>query len=262
MPLADVHGTTINFRLDGPERGPVVMFSNSLAADLTMWDAQVPALIAAGYRVFRYDSRGHGQSAAPTGPYSIALLASDAVGLMDALGLEQVHFCGLSMGGMVGQALGAHHGGRLMSLTLSSTSAYMPLREIWDERIETVRKDGLLPLVDATIDRWFTKAGQARLRAEIEKVRRVILNMSVEGYCACCEAIRELDLRDALKAISTRTLVIVGEQDPGTPVSSAEFIHERIASSTLRVIPNAAHFVNVEQADRFNDALLDFLEMR
>jgi 3-oxoadipate enol-lactonase len=242
MPLADVHGTTINFRLDGPERGPVVMFSNSLAADLTMWDAQVPALIAAGYRVFRYDSRGHGQSAAPTGPYSIALLASDAVGLMDALGLEQVHFCGLSMGGMVGQALGAHHGGRLMSLTLSSTSAYMPLREIWDERIETVRKDGLLP--------------------EIEKVRRVILNMSVEGYCACCEAIRELDLRDALKAISTRTLVIVGEQDPGTPVSSAEFIHERIASSTLRVIPNAAHFVNVEQADRFNDALLDFLEMR
>jgi 3-oxoadipate enol-lactonase len=261
MPLIDIHGTMINYRIDGPERGPVVMFSNSLAADLIMWDMQAPALIAAGYRALRYDSRGHGRSASPAGPYTIALLAADAVGLMDALGLEKVHFCGLSMGGMVGQALGASHGDRLLSLTLSSTASYMPLREIWNERIETVRKYGLLPLADATIDRWFTKAGQVRLKAEIEKVRQVMLATSPEGYCACCEAIREMDLREALRAISTRTLVIVGENDPGTPVSAAEFIHGRIASSVLQVIPDAAHFVNMEQADRFNGALLAFLKM-
>ena len=260
MPLAKVNKTTLNYRFDGPEQGPVVMFSNSLASNLQMWDVQVPVLIQAGYRVLRYDSRGHGQSAAPTGPYSMEMLTADTLELMDRLSLKRVHFCGLSMGGMVGQMLGARHGDRLISLALCSTAAHIASREIWDERIKMVRENGMDAVAEATIDRWFTKGGQERLQAEVEKVRRMILDTPVDGFCACCAAIRDIDQRDAIRTISTRTLVVVGEHDPGTPVSAAEFIHERIASSELRVLSDAAHFFNVEQAKTFNNTLLEFIE--
>ena len=259
MPLANINGTIINYQFDGPESGEVIMLSNSLASELTMWKFQAPLLSEAGYRVLRYDCRGHGQSATPPGPYSIGMLTLDALKLMDFLGLEKVHFCGISMGGMIGQMLGACYGDRLYSLILCDTASYMPFPEMWDERIEIVRKSGMAALVDATIDRWFTKAGQERLQKEVEEVRRMILNTSREGYCGCCAAIRDLDLREAVCGISTRTLIIVGEQDQGTPVSAAEFIKERIASSMLRIIPDAAHFVNMEQAGIFNVAILDFL---
>ena len=260
MSLTEVKGTTFHYRFDGPEHGPVVMLSNSLASELTMWDIQVPALVEAGYRVLRYDNRGHGQSAVTVGPYSIEMLAADAVGLMDALGLGKVHFCGLSMGGMVGQMLGTRHGDRLISLSLCAASAHIAPREIWDERIEIVQKNGMDAVADAIIDRWFTKAGQERLQSEVNKVRRMILNTPVDGFCACCAAIRDMDQRETIRVISTRTLVVVGEHDPGTPVSAAELIHERIASSELRVISDAAHFINVEQASVFNNVLLEFIE--
>ena len=259
MPLLDVNGTTLNYRFDGPEKGPVVMLSNSLASDLSMWDLQIPALAEAGYRVLRYDSRGHGRSAVPDGPYSMGLLTADAVGLMDALDLEKAHFCGLSMGGMVGQMFGTQHPERLFSLTLCSTAASMAQPEIWDERIKAARENGMGAMVGATIDRWFTKAGQERLEEEVNKVRRMILNTPVVGFCACSAAIQDMDQRDSIRLIPTRALVMVGEWDPGTPVSAAEFIHERIASSELRVISDAAHFVNVEQASVFNRTLLEFL---
>jgi len=260
MPLANVNGTKLNYCLDGPEQGTVIMFSNSLASALPMWDLQVPPLVAAGYRVLRYDSRGHGQSEVPEGPYSMEMLTDDALGLMDVLGLEKVHFCGLSMGGMVGQMLGARHGDRLISLTLSSTAAHMPSPESWDERIKTVRENGMEAMVDATIDRWFTKAGQERLAGEAEKIRRLILHTQADGFCAACAAIQNMDQRDSIRGISTKTLVIVGEEDPGTPVSAAEFIHRRISSSELKVIPDGAHLVNVEQSEVFNKSLLEFIE--
>ena len=259
MPFVEVNGTTLYFRFDGPEQGSVVMLSNALASDLTMWEFQVPALAEAGYRVLRYDSRGLGHSKVPEGPYSIEMLAADVVGLMDALGLEKVHFCGLSMGGMIGQMLGAQHGDRLISLTLSSTSAHMAPKEIWDERIETVRKGGMAVVVDATIARWFTLAGQARLASSVEKVRRVILNIPVKGFCACCAAIRDMDQRETLRTVSTPTLVMVGKNDSGTPVSAAEQIHQGITSSVLTIIPDAAHFVQMEQSSIFNHALLKFI---
>ena len=260
MPLVDANGIKLNYRLDGPEQGTVVMFSNSLASALSMWDLQVSPLVEAGYRVLRYDSRGHGDSEIPAGPYSMEMLTADALGLMDALGFKKVHFCGLSMGGMVGQMLGTRHGDRLISLTLSSTAAHMPPRESWDERIETVRENGMDAVVDATIDRWFTKPGQERLVSEVEKIRRLILQTSTEGFCAACAAIQNMDQRDSIRGISTRTLVIVGEEDPGTPVSAAEFIHRRIPSSGLKVIPDGAHLVNVEQSKVFNESLLEFIE--
>lgn len=259
MPQATVNGTMLNYRFDGPAGGDVIMFSNSLASDLAMWDPQVPPLSEAGYRVLRYDGRGHGRSAVPPGPYSIEMLASDAIGLADFLGLKKFHFCGLSLGGMVGQMLGALHGGRLISLTLCDTSSFMANREVWEERFKLVRTAGMAGVVAATIDRWFTKAGQARIPDEVEKVRQMILGTPVEGYCGCGAAICELDLRETIRGISTRTLVMVGEQDPGTPVSAAEFIHSRIRSSILRIVPDAAHFVNVEQTGRFNKTLLKFL---
>jgi 3-oxoadipate enol-lactonase len=259
MPSAEANQTTIHYRFDGPQKGPVIMLAHSLASDLSMWEFQVPALVRAGYRVLRYDSRGHGHSAVTEGPYSMELLAADAVGLMDALDLEKVHFCGLSKGGMIGQMLGAKYGDRLISLTLSSTAAYMAPKETWDERIETVRKHGMAVVADATIDRWFTKPGQIHLAAAIEKIRHVILNTPVEGFCACCAAIRDMDQRETIRAVSTRTLVVVGKQDSGTPVSAAQLIHREIASSALKIIPHAAHFVHMEQWSVFNAALLEFI---
>ncbi|MFC1516414.1 3-oxoadipate enol-lactonase [Thermodesulfobacteriota bacterium] len=260
MPLVDVNETTLHYRFDGPEHGPVVMLSNSLASDLSTWDLQIQPLTQAGFRVLRYDSRGHGQSAVPPGPYTMDMLTADAVGLMDAIGLGKIHFCGLSMGGMVGQEFGTRYGDRLISLMLCDTSAYIGPPEIWNERIAAVRENGMAAVVDPTLERWFTRSGRERLPAEVQKVRQSILNTPPEGFCACCAAIRDMDLREAIRAISVRTLVVVGEHDPGTPVPASELIHERIANSALRVIPDAAHFVHVEQADIFNDTLLAFLE--
>jgi 3-oxoadipate enol-lactonase len=259
MPLAQVNGTTLNYRFDGPEQGVVVILSNSLATNLTMWDYQVPTLVKAGYRVLRYDSRGHGQSAVPPGAYSIEMLTSDAIGLMDSLGLDKVHFCGLSMGGMVGQMLGARYGDRLISLVLSSTSANISPRELWDERIESVRKSGMAAVVDSTIERWFTRKGRESLVAEVDRIRKMILSMPVEGYCSCCAAIRDMDLSEVIQTISNRVMIIVGEHDQGTPVATAQSIHEKIALSELRIITGAAHLVSVEQADVFNTTLLEFI---
>jgi len=259
MPLADVNGTRLHYRLDGSEHGPVIMLSNSLGADLTMWDAQIPILVDAGYRVLRYDSRGHGQSVVTKGPYSMEMLTQDAVGLLDRLGLNRVMFCGLSKGGMVGQMLGANFPKRVSALVLSSTSAFMGSPELWDERISTVQASGMDAVVQATVDRWFTRAGQQQMPDVVEKIRRMILNTPVEGFCASCAAIRDMDQRESIRSISASTLIMVGEHDQGTPVSAAEFIHKRIPGSKLHVVQDGAHLINVEKAAEFNQTLLDFL---
>ena len=259
MTSIEANGTTLQYRIEGRHREPVVMFSNSLASNLTMWDKQVPVLLEAGFRVLRYDSRGHGGSAVPEGPYSIQMLTDDAIALVDALGLRKVHFCGLSMGGMVGQRMGAFHADRLLSLTLCSTAAQMPPADMWDDRIAAVRDGGLKPTVDATINRWFTEPGQKRLGEQVNKVRRMILDTPVEGYCASCAAIRDMDQREMIRSITTPTLVMVGEEDPGTPVSASRLIHEGIGPSLLRVFSGAAHFLNIEQSEAFNHSLVEFL---
>jgi 3-oxoadipate enol-lactonase len=260
MPQIQSNGIALNYRWDGPVNGPVVMLSHSLGADLSMWEPQVAPLTTAGYRLLRYDHRGHGGSAAPDGPYTIDQLAADAVGLLDALGLTQVHFCGLSMGGMVGQVLGARHGQRFRTLALCSTSSHMPPPELWNERIQLVGAKGLTAVVDATIDRWFTQPGQQRLPEAIQKIRATYLATPVAGFLGCCAAIRDLDLRETNRAITAPTLILVGEHDQGTPVAHARAINERIAGSRLVVIPDAAHLQNVEQAEIFTETLLAFLE--
>jgi len=259
MPTANVNDTTLHYRFDGPDDAPVILISNSLASNLVMWDHQIDTLVGLGFRVLRYDSRGHGRSGVTSGPYSIESLTEDAVGLLDALGIERASFMGCSKGGMVGQMAGTKHGDRFDRLVLCSTSAYMGGGDVWAARIEAVTNGGMAAVVDATIDRWFTKPGQERIPHDVARVREMILATPPEGFIACAHAIAAMDQRESIRAIDTPTLVVVGEDDPGTPVSAAELIHDRIAGSKLVVLEDSAHFCNVEQAGAFNAALEEFL---
>jgi len=251
---------TLHYRLDGPPEGPVVMLCNSLSSNLTMWDAQLPALCDAGFRVLRYDARGHGASSVARGETHIADLAQDALALLDHLGLPRVHFCGLSLGGMTGQWLGTHHADRLISLALCATAAYMGPADLWNQRIAAVASGGMAAVAEATIARWFTPLSRERLAAEVARVRDGILRTPVAGYSACCAAIRDMDQRESIRAIRLPTAVLVGAEDPSTPVAAAELIHARVEGSTLTVIPATQHFFNVEDPASFNAALLGFLQ--
>lgn len=259
MPQLTLPTVMLNYQLEGDPAASPVMLCNSLSSTLSMWDAQVPALVAAGYRVLRYDARGHGASSVASGPTTIADLAADALALLDHLSLSRVHFCGLSLGGMTGQWLGTHHASRLRSLSLCATAAYMGPAALWDQRIAAVASGGMAAVADATIDRWFTPASQQRLPTEVARIRDAILHTPVAGYSACCAAIRDMDQRDTIAAIDLPTLVLVGADDPSTPVAAAELIHERIRGSRLHVIPDSQHFFNVEEPAQFNAALLGFL---
>jgi 3-oxoadipate enol-lactonase len=259
MPHAKANGIRIYHELSGPVDAPVVMLSNSLGTRLEMWDPQMPAL-AGRYRVLRYDSRGHGRSDAPPGPYSIAMLADDACALLDALGIARVHFCGLSKGGMVGQRLGSHHGDRLSSLVLCATAARLGPPELWDQRIEQSAREGMAALVDGVAERWFTAGYRATPRPEIEQVRAMILATSPQGYGACCAAIRDMDQSEAIRAIRTPTLIVAGADDPATTIDVMRDLHERIPGARFVEIAPAAHLLNIEQADRFNRTLTSFLD--
>jgi 3-oxoadipate enol-lactonase len=254
------NGILMNYELSGRADGPVVAFSHSLASSTIMWEPQLEAL-EPGWRVLRYDTRGHGGSEPVQGPYSFELLADDLVGLLDALSIRKVHFVGLSMGGMIGQALGLHHAGRLLSLALCDTSPASPpeARRAWAERIEQVRAEGLAPQLEPTMQRWFTPDYLKRESPMLDRIRRQFLATPFNGYAGCAQAIMSLDNLDRLGRITTPTQVVVGEQDPGTPVSAARAIQERIAGARLAVIPAARHLPNVEQAGAFNQVLLDFL---
>ena len=256
------NGVELAYRFDGPATGdadvPVLMLSNSLMSNHTMWDPQIDALTA-DFRVLRYDTRGHGASAVPPGPYTMAMLGEDAAALMAALGLERVHFIGLSMGGMIGQYLGAIHPKRLMSLTLCDTACVMPPKTLWDDRIAQARSEGLAVAVEATLARWFTEPFRTPANPVTEKVAEMIRSTDVEGFAGCCAAIRDMDQTGLLASIKVPTRIIVGELDPGTPVAAAEALHAGIAGSELVVIPASAHLCNMECPEPFNRAVLDFL---
>jgi 3-oxoadipate enol-lactonase len=259
MPQIAANGIDIHYELTGPAEAPVVLLSNSLGTRLEMWDPQMPAL-AGRYRVLRYDSRGHGRSDAPTGPYSVAMLGEDALALLDALAIAQVHFCGLSKGGMVGQWLGAHHGDRLVSLTLCATAARLGPAELWNQRIEQSAREGMASLVDGVTERWFTAGYRATAGAEIEQVRAMILATPPQGYGACCAAIRDMDQSEAVRSIRTPTLIVAGADDPATTIDVMRDLHERILGSRFVEISQAAHLLNIEQAERFNETLTGFLD--
>jgi len=252
---------TTHYELSGPKDAPVVMLSHSLGSDLHMWDPQMAAL-EARWRVLRYDTRGHGGSDAPEGAYTLGQLVGDAASLLDALAIAKVHFVGLSMGGMIAQGFALSHPERLDRLALCDTSAFMPsgAQPIIQERIDTARKEGLAALVDSTLARWFTADYLRRKGPGVEATRRTFLSSPVAGYIGCTEAMRRLNYLDDLARIRRPTLIVVGADDPGTPVAVSQAIHERIAGSKLVILPSASHLGNIEQAQAFNSALTEFLE--
>ena len=256
-----VNDIYLNYELSGKKEAPVVVLSHSLGSSLAMWASQLTAL-ESRYQVLRYDMRGHGRSDATEGAYSLEQLGEDVVGLLNALNISRVHFVGLSIGGMIGQAIALNHGERLRSLVLCDTSAYLPppALPMVQERIETARGQGLQALVDGTLERWFTPSYIKQNRPSVALIRDQFLATSVAGYIGCSEAIGKLNFQERLLEITLPTLIMVGAEDPGTPVAASEAIHERIQGSKLIVLPSASHLSNIEQADQFNRHLLAFLE--
>jgi 3-oxoadipate enol-lactonase len=246
-------------RVDGAAAAPWLVFSHSLASDHSMWDLQAAAF--GDFRVLRFDTRGHGRSDAPAGAYTIEQLADDARGLLDALGIRRCHFVGLSMGGMLGQQLALRAPGRFITLTLADTSSRTPpsLRPMWDQRIAAVRRGGMDAVLPGTIERWFTAAFREREPDTVAAIAARIRATPLAGYIGCAEAIARLDLTARLANIDCPTLVMVGAEDQGTPVTMAEEIVRAIDGSRLEVIPQAAHLSNVEQAARFNALLRGFI---
>ena len=255
------NGIQMNYELSGKKGAPVVVLSHSLSSSLVMWNPQMDALNPY-FQVLRYDTRGHGKSDAPSGAYTLELLAEDVIQLLNGLSIDRVHFVGLSMGGMIGQCLALNHPNHLKSLVLCDTTAVLPAdsQPIWDERIDKVSKKGMEALFEETMERWFTPTFLKRNPSMVKLIREQILATPVAGYIGCAEAIRRINYLGRLSEIKIPTLIMVGEDDPGTPVSASEAMHKRIANSKLVILPSARHLSNVEQTEAFNSALLNFLK--
>ncbi len=258
---ASANGIQMNYELSGKEGGQTVVLSHSLGCNLAMWEPQMTSL-EAHFQVLRYDTRGHGGTEAPSGAYSLEQLGADAIGLLDALGINVVHWVGLSMGGMIGQCMALNYPERVGCLALCDTAAVVAeeAQPIWQERIDTAFQKGMEALVQATLERWFTPPYLDASPPEVQMIRRQFLATPVAGFVGCCEAIRNLDYLERLSGIKIPTLIMVGEDDPGTPVAASEAMHARIPNSRLVVLPSAAHLSNIEQGKAFNNELVAFLK--
>ena len=253
------NGIDINCLIEGD--GPWLTLSHSLACNLHMWDEEARRL-SKRYKVLRYDTRGHGASGAPAGAYTLDLLAEDLHGLLQALGIESTHFVGLSMGGMIGQTYALKYPGVFESLALCDTTSSYPADAagVWAERIRTVESQGMEPLVEPTLARWFTAAFRQARPEVVDKVAAMIRGTPTSGYIGCSHAIPKINLTARLAQIRCPSLVMVGQDDFGTPVAMAEDIHRALPGSQLVVIPSAAHLSNLEQPEAFNQALAAFLD--
>jgi 3-oxoadipate enol-lactonase len=261
--LITANNISINYEIDGPENAPVLVFSNSLATSLAMWNGQVDRL-KDQYRILRYDNRGHGATPTPEieGPYSIELLGRDILGLLDALNIEKASFCGLSKGGMIGQWLGINASHRVHKLVLSNTASYFPNKEMWRERIDMATNDGIPAIAEASISRWFTPGylDRADTVETVSFVRDFILKTTLDAYLASSVAIRDMDFREELSQIDVPTMVVIGEKDPATIPEYGELIADRIPGAKTFIVPDAAHLSNIEQPDVFTKALRGFLQ--
>ena len=245
--------------VEGPQDGPLVVLSESLGSDLRMWNAQASALAATGYRVVRYDHRGHGGSPAPAAPYTLDELGADALALLDNIGADRVHWVGLSLGGMVGMWLAEQAPERLKRMVLVCTSAKLGPREMWDARIATVRDGGTATQAGPAVDRWFTEDFRAANPEAVALAEDMVIGTPDEGYLGCCIAIRDMDLTEGLPSITVPTLVIAGAQDKSTPPDHAERIATAVPGARLEVLDPGAHLVAVEQPDRVTDLIIDHL---
>jgi len=257
MPDIDADGCNIHVEVEGPERAPVLMLSNSLGTDLSMWDDQAAAFTR-HFRLLRYDRRGHGKSGVPQGPYAMERFGRDVLAVLDALDIERVNWCGLSMGGMVGQWLGANAPSRIDKLILSNTACYYEDKKLWADRIRFARTNGIPAVAAATMERWFTRDFRERAPETIARMTAMFVKTDIEGYLGCCEAIRDMDHRDLLPKIAAPTLVIAGRRDPATPLEANAYIRDRIPGAKLTVV-ETAHLANIEEPEAYTDAVLEFL---
>jgi 3-oxoadipate enol-lactonase len=257
MPHIARYGCRLHYQFDGLQEGPVLLFSNSLGADIGMWDAQVVAF-SRTHRVLRYDTRGHGGSEVPPGPYTLELLGRDLVALLDGLEIERVQFCGLSLGGMVGMWLGVNAPDRVDRIVLANTSARLGPPQMWNDRIAMVRSQGMSAVADLVLPRWFTPSFRSSAPNAVEHCRRMLLNTSPEGYATCCATIRDMDQVEAISGIAKPTLVVIGEHDPSTTPAQGQLIASRIPHAVTVMLP-AAHLSNIEAAPAFNLAIAKFL---
>ena len=252
--FAGADGTRLNVRVEGRADGPAIMFAHSVGCDLTLWDRQIPAF-AEHYRTVRYDMRGHGQSEAPAGAYRVEQLAHDALSIMDTLGINRAHFCGLSLGGTVGQWLALHAPERIASLALCDTAARLGTVERWQARINDVASGGTEVIADVSLSRFFSGSFQEREPETVERFRRILIKTPDQGFSGCCAVLRDCDFRLDLHRILTPTLVVCGTDDIATPPEDSEALANGIANAHLAML-DAGHLSSIEAPDAFNAALL------
>lgn len=254
------NGIQTNYEEAGNPDGEVVVLSHSLGSSLIMWNPQIE-LLSGDYRVLRYDTRGHGESSAPKGPYSLEMLVSDALAMLDALNVEKLHWIGLSMGGMIGQGLALRAPERLISLSLCNTMSIIrdETKDMWKSRIRSGEQFGMSRLIEPNMERWFTPGFRAAGSKDYLDIRAQFLRTSVDGYIGCCHAIYNLNFLDQLSRIATPTHIIAGDQDVATSADEARVMHDQISGSSLKVIVGAAHISNVEKSAEFNESLMRFL---
>ena len=260
MPKLHTVDGELNYRLQGPVDAPVLVLSNPLGADLHMWDAQLPAF-SEHYRVLRHDARGHGGSSVTPGRYSIELFGQDVLALVDALGIDRFAFCGLSMGGLVGQWLGINAGERLTRLVLCSTGAKLGTVEAWNQRIDAVASGGaeaMRTMAKGAVERWFTPAFTERHPQQANRFEQMVASTSPDGYAAACAAVRDADFREQLGGIKVPTLIVCGTRDSVATPEHAAFLQSKIEGAGLATF-DAAHLCNVEMEQAFNRCVLDFL---
>ena len=252
------NGISINCRVEGPEGAPWLVFSNSLATNLSMWDEQAAAL-SDRFRVLRYDHRGHGLTDAPEGKYDFGMLVADVVGLFDYFGIARAHFVGLSMGGMTAVALAVRYPNRvdrIVPCDCGPASSPQSAAQ-WTERIALARKDGMEALVEPTIARWFAPETIANNSDCVDKIRQMIRTTPVTGFIGCCQALSDFDLRPGLAGIAAPALFLCGAKDAALPGTKA--LHAGVPGSTMIEISGAGHIANVENPSAFTRALAEFL---
>ncbi|PQO22081.1 3-oxoadipate enol-lactonase [Rhodobacteraceae bacterium WD3A24] len=263
MPRTDLpNGVTLNIQVDGPEGAPWVLLSNSLGADLTMWDGQID-LLTRKYRVLRYDQRGHGLSDAPDGPYSFALLVADALAIMDHYEVEKADWIGLSMGGMTGMGLAIHHPERFGHMVVAdarsvATDAY---KKMWDQRIEAVEAGGIEAVIEGSLGLWLTEEFRAANPDVTAACAEMIKDTSAKGYIASCYALRELDYFKDLNGITVPMLYLCGSKDKGAPPEEMQEMAKVTPGARYVEVPDAGHVSNINQPKAFNSALAAFLEL-
>jgi 3-oxoadipate enol-lactonase len=260
MPVIDADGCPINVEIAGREGAPMLMLSNSLGTTLEMWEPQLAAFTQ-HFRLVRFDRRGHGKSGVPKGPYTMERLGRDVLAILDALGIAKTNWCGLSMGGMDGVWLAANAPERVEKLVLTNTSTYFPDKVAWNDRLKLVAEKGVPAFAAPNMERWFTKGFREREPAAVARIQAMFAATALDGYLGCGAAVRDMDHRDLLAKITAPTLVIAGQHDMATPVAANEFIKNGIAGAQMKVL-DAAHLSNVEQAQAYTDAVLEFLTRR